>query len=188
MKRWIMVLTLAGLAAAGAARAQDDALGLYFSSTVFSIETADATVMPGFTMAGYVVLTLPTGAMITGYEVGISSSAADFTIPVTSLFLDTNLGTNTNQRVTLAVPKAAVAGGTVLSTAFLATDSLVPETVSFGPSSPSSLPAGMPVVFYAGVGPVACSYPHGTPVVAWLNGQPVADDGATWGGVKALFR
>lgn len=188
MKRLLMCLTLACLSGAGGARAQDDALGLYFSSTEFSLETADATVQPGFLLAGYVVLTAPTGAMLTGYEVGISSTAADFAIPVTSLFLDTNLGSNTNHRVTFAVPKAALAGGTVLSTVFLSTGSLLPETISFGPSSPSSLPAGKPVVIYAGTGPVACSQPHGTPVVAWLNGQPVAGDDVAWGDVKALFR
>lgn len=188
MRRMLLALTIACLSTAGATQAQDDALGLYFSSTVFSLDTADATVMPGFTLAGHLVLTSPTGGMITGYEVGISCTAADFAIPVTSLFLDTNVGSNTNQIVTFTVPKAALPGGTVLSTAFIATDSLLPETISFGPSSPSSLRCCSPVVIYAGVGPVACSYPYGTPVVAWLNGQPVTDQAPSWGSVKALFR
>jgi hypothetical protein len=134
------------------------------------------------------VLTEPTRSIVTGYEVGVSSTAADFSTPITSLFMDLNLATNTNQRVTFAIPKSVTAGGTVLSTAFIGADSLALETISFGPSSPSSLRCCSPAVFYAGTGPVACSYPHGTPVVAWLNGQPVSGDDVTWGAVKSLFR
>lgn len=188
MKRLLLLVALACLLSAGAARAQDDALGMYFNATTFSLEAAAVAAQPGFTIAAYLVLTSPTGGTITGYEVAISSSAADFSIPVTSLFLDTNLGTNANQRVTFLVPKPALAGGTVLSTAFIATDSLLPETIAFGPSTPSSVACCSPAVVYSGVGPVPCSYPWGTPVVAWLNGQPVAEQPQSWGEVKALFR
>ncbi|MBM4129652.1 hypothetical protein FJ250_01300 [bacterium] len=188
MKRLFPIALLACLLATGPARAQDDGLGLYFSQSEFSLFTAAATNVPGFALASYIVLTAPSGDVITGYEVGIASTAADFAIPLTSLFFDTNLGTNVNQRVTFAVPKPALPGGTLLSAAFLTTGSLLPETISFGPSSPSSLRCCLPVVFYAGTGPVVCSYPHGTPDVAWLNGAPVPGEPRAWGDVKAMFR
>ncbi len=173
---------------ATAAWAQDDALGLYFNETEFTQETANRTTAPGFTMPGYVVLTNATGPMIAGYGVGIASTAADFSIPVTSLgFGDSNSGTNTNQIVSFLTPKPVAAGGTVLSTIFFVTDSTELEEISFGPSNPSSLP-GVPVVEYVPGGAVACSQPFGTPTVAWLNAEVVAVQTEAWGGVKALYR
>jgi hypothetical protein len=172
---------------ATAAWAQDDALGLYFNETEFTQETANRTTAPGFTMPGYVVLTNATGPMIAGYEVGIAGTAADFAIPLTSLFIDFNAGTNSNHIVTFASPKPVAAGGTVMSTIFFVTDSTELEEISFGPSIPSSLP-GVPVVEYVSGGAVACSQPFGTPTVAWLNAEVVAVQTEAWGGVKALYR
>ena len=189
MRSLFTIIVAIGLLPAGPALAQKDALGLYFSSTTFTLSTASAMVTPGFATAAYIVLTDPSGAMITGYEVGISCTAPDFSIPVTSLtFFDTNLGTNVNQIVTFGSPKPAVAGGTVLSMAIVATASLNPETISFAASSPSRLPGGLPVVDYGAGGLVACSQPFGSPVVAWLNSLPVRDEASTWGGVKSLYR
>lgn len=180
----VMILTLA----AGVAGAQDDAMGLYFSETEFTIDTAQAVVSPGFTTAAYIVLTNPTMAVATGYEVNISSSASDFAIPVTSLSFDTNLGTNTNQIVTFSIPKPTAPGGTVLATVFIATASTNYEEIAFGPSIPSSLPAGVPVIYDGAGGLVAGSPPFDASAVAWLNGVPVPDEGVSWGDVRALFR
>lgn len=188
MKKWIMVVMAVGLLHAGTLLAQDDALGLYFSDSTFSAETASTTVTPGFMMAGYIVLTNPTGVLIDGYEVGITCTAGDFAIPLTSLFFDLNAGTTANQIVTFLSPKPVVAGGTVLSTIFFTTNSLALETIAFGASSPSSLPGDLPVIDYGAGGLVACGRPFGTPVVAWLNGQAVATEGSSWGAVKATFR
>lgn len=179
---------LTALPAAVPALAQDDALGLYFSNTTFSLATASATNAPGFIVAAYIVLTNPTGAMVSGYEVAISSTAADFAVPVTSLFFDLNLGTNMNQIVSYLSPKPAAAGGTVLAMIGFATASVAPETIAFASASPSSLPGDRPVVDYGAGGLVACGQPYGTPVVAWLNGQPVAAEISTWGAVKSTFR
>lgn len=174
---------------AGAVRAQPDAMGLYFSSTTYTLSTASAMNAPGFALAAYIVLTNPSGAMISGYEVGIACTAPDFAIPLTSLtFLDNNAGTNLNQIVTFGSPKPAVAGGTVLAAVFLTTGSTDLETISFGASSPSRLPGASPVVDYGAGGLAACSQPFGSPVVAWLNGLPVRDEPSTWGEVKANFR
>ncbi len=186
MRKWLIAILLACLPATNAAAA--DALGLYFSDTVFTLDTAAATVTPGFLTAAYLVLTGPTGAVVSGYEVAITCTAPDFAIPLTSLFLDTNAGTNVNQIVTFAVPKPALPGGTVLAAVFLQTASEVPETISFGPSTPSSLRCGCPVVDYGAEGLVACDWPFGTPAVAWLGGAPIADEPAAWGAVKALYR
>ncbi len=188
MKRLMTVTLMVGLMAFGAASAQDDALGLYFSSSTFNLGTSSATNAPGFMIASHIVLTNPTGAVIDGYEVGISCSAADFAIPLTSLMFDLNLGTNANQIVTFLSPKPVVAGGTVLSSVFLATASTDFESISFGAASPSSLPGDAPVIDYGIGGLAACSQPFGTSVVAWLNGLPVSEESSTWGGVKALYR
>lgn len=186
MSRWIFAFLLA-CAPATMARAAD-ALGLYFSPTVFTLASATATIEPGFLTPAYVVLTEPTGAVVSRYEVAITCTAPDFAIPLTNLFGDTNAGTNVNQIVTYARPRPTLPGGTVLVTVFLQTDSHLPETISFGPSSPSSLRCGCPVVDYGSGGLVACDWPFGTPVVAWLNGHPIADEAAAWGAIKALYR
>lgn len=188
MKRLAIATICTVICCAAIAPAQDNALGLYFSGSTFTPATASAMVSPGFLTAAYIVLTNPTGAVIEGYEVSIACTAADFGIPVTSLMFDTNLGSNVNQRVTFMSPKPALAGGTVLSTAFISTASTAFEAISFGAASPPSLPGDLPVVDYAGTGPVACSLPWGTPAVAWLNGVPVSVEASTFGAVKALFR
>ncbi len=186
MRRWLCALLLACAPVTAAFAA--DALGLYFSDTVFTLGSATATVEPGFLTPAYIVLTEPTGAVVSGYEVAITCTAPDFTIPLTSLFFDTNAGTNVNEIVTFLVPKPTLPGGTVLATVFIQTNSEMPETISFGPSSPSRLRCGCPVIDYGPEGLVACDWPFGTPVVAWLNGHPIADESAAWGAVKALYR
>jgi hypothetical protein len=188
MKHLISAALVAGLLQTGAVLAQDDVLGLYFSNTVFSEATANAHVVPTFNLAAYIVLTKPTGAVISGYEVRITSTAAGFAIPLTNLFFDINAGSNVNQIVTYSIPKPALPDGTVLAAVIIGTDDLDPETISFGASSPSRLPGDRPVIDYGAGGLVACSQPFGTPVVAWLNGQPVANEYSTWGAVKATFR
>lgn len=188
MKRSLYAVLLVGLAAAVPAAAQDNALGLYFSDSAFTAETASRTVAPGFLMPGYIVLTNPTGDLIDGYEVGITCTAADFAIPMTNLTFDTNEGTNTNQIISFAVPKPALAGGTILAMILFSTDSANVETISFGASSPSSLPGDLPVVDYRAGGVVACGQPFGTPIVAWLNAETVAAENSTWGDLKATFR
>ena len=189
MNRWMLVVSFCALLAGTAtpAAAQDDALGLYFSDTSFTPETAAATVTPGFALAAYVVLTSATGTAVHGYEVGIACTAADFGIPVTSLFFGDNAGTPTNQIVTFGAPKPVAPGGMVLCTVFLTTGSTGYEVISFGPSVPASRPGGVPTVDY-GAGPTACSYPFGGPGVAWLNGQPVPARPAAWSRLQALYR
>ena len=188
MRRSMIAALLISLLSAGPVLAQDDALGLYFSDTEFTAGTASITVVQGFMMAGYIVLTNPTGTTINGYEVGIASTAGDFAIPMTSLTFDTNEGTNLNQIITFLTPKPALPDGTVLATIFFTTDSTDLETISFAASSPASLPGELPVIDYASGPLVACSLPFGTSAVAWLNGEPVANDETSWSGVKALFR
>lgn len=188
MKRCIPVLLLSCLLLSLPALAQEDVLGLYFSDTTFTLETASASVPSGSLLAGYIVLTGPTGAVINGYEVGISSSAPDFAIPMTNLTFDTNDGDNLNQIITFMTPKPALAEGTVLATVFLSTASTAPETISFAAASPSSVGGVAPAVDYSSGPAVACSPPWDAPYVAWLNGQPVATDRAAWDEVKALFR
>jgi len=166
--------------------ADDNALGLYFSDTEFTQETATAEIEPDFLLASYVVLTGATGSTVAGYEVVISCTAPDFSIPVTSLFWGENAGTSTNQIVHFATPVPVVAGGTVLSTALVGTASTGYEEISFGPADPSSLP-GTPVVDFGGGDLQPCSYPFGTPVVAWLNADPVATEARSYSGVKRLF-
>ncbi len=185
----IVIAILALTATAASASAQDDALGLYFSDSEFTLDTAHTVTTPGFTTAAYIVLTNPTGTMVTGYEVDITSTAADFAIPLTNLAFDaTNLGTNTNQIVTFFGPKPTSPAGTVLTTVFIATDSVAYEEIAFGPADPSSLPDDAPVVDYGAGGLVACSAPFAAPAVAWLNGTPVPARQMSWGSVRALFR
>lgn len=186
MRRWLCAFLLAGAPATTAFAA--DALGLYFSDTVYTQGSATTTVVPGVLTPAYLVLTEPTGAVVTGYEVAITCTAPDFAIPLTSLVGDTNAGTNVNQIVTFLVPRPALPAGTLLVTVFIQTDSEVPETISFGPSSPSSLRCGCPVVDYGAQGLAACDWPFGTSAVAWLNGSPIEDEAAAWGAVKALYR
>ncbi|MBK6733264.1 MAG: hypothetical protein IPG61_04120 [bacterium] len=188
MKRLAIAVICTVICCAALAPAQDNALGLYFSGSTFTPATASAMVSPGFLTAAYIVLTNPTGAVIEGYEVGITCTAGDFGIPLTNLMFDTNLGSNVNQRVTFMSPKPALAGGTVLATVFLATASTDFEEISFGAAAPPSLPGDLPVVDYAGTGPVPCGQPWGTPAVAWLNGVPVSVEASTFGAVKAIFR
>jgi hypothetical protein len=184
----LAIAALAALMLVGPAQAQDDALGLYFSDTEFTEETASADITPGFLLVAYIVLTSPTGTVVDGYEVGISCTAPDFAIPLTGLqFFDQNLGTNTNQIVTFGTPKPVAAGGTVMTSVFLGTGSTELEEISFGPSDPSSLPDGRPVVAYGDLGLVACSYPWGDPVVARLNAEPVSVDQRSWSRLRALF-
>ena len=170
------------------ANGQSDALGLYGHPERFDASTATIWTVPGYAQLVFLVLTEPSGSLIAGYEVGITSTASDFEYLSGNYYRGWNLGTQTNHMVTFPEPVPVTSGGTVLDIAYLNTDLIVPRIVSFGPSSPSSLPAGMPVVVYSGIGPVACSYPFGTPVVAWLNSPPVAAPAQSWGSVKALFR
>lgn len=188
MKRFSTVLLLTCMLFAASAFAQDDALGLYFSDTDFTLDTASTTIVPGFMQLARIVLTNPTGAVIEGYEVDISSSAPDFAIPMTSLTFDQNLGTNTNQIITFLTPVPAQATGTVLATIFFTTEITDPGTISFGASSPSSVGGAGPAVVYQGGPAQVCSQPYGIPVVAWLNSMPVAVEPSNWDGVKALFR
>lgn len=188
MRLLITAVLFMGMLFAGSVLAGDDALGLYFSSTEFTLDSASTTISPGFTTSGYIVLTNPTGAVVDGYEVGISCSAADFAIPLTDLLFDTNAGTNANQIITFATPKPVVAGGTVLATIFFTTESVDMETIAFGASSPASLPGEMPVVDFGAGGLVACSLPFDAPAVAWLNGQAVPTHKSTWDAVKVIFK
>ncbi|HOX24194.1 MAG TPA: hypothetical protein PLL30_00390 [Candidatus Krumholzibacteria bacterium] len=188
MHRLIILGTVAiSLLASGAAQADANALGLYFSDSEFTYETANAMVTQGAALVAYIVLTEATGTIVAGYEVAISSTAPDFTIILTSLFWGENSGTNENQIVTFASPVPVNPGGTVLATIIFTTESTDPETISFGPSEPSSLPDGVPVVDFGGGDLHPCSYPFGTPVVARLNDVPVPTAASSWSGVKALF-
>lgn len=173
------VLVIAGLAAA-----DDNAIGLYFSDSEFTIATASAN-FEDFALLGYVVLTEATGDVVTGYEVGISCSEPGFTF-LPTLFWGENAGTDLNHLVTFFEPRVVSPGGTVLSDAFVGYSGVVPAEVMFGQADPSSLP-DTPVAFFDGVA-TACSYPFGTPVVAWLNSEPVANEGHSWSRVKGLFR
>ncbi|MFO7609674.1 MAG: hypothetical protein R6X35_10840 [Candidatus Krumholzibacteriia bacterium] len=175
------------VAVATAAVAQTDVLGLYFSDTEFTADTAHAQNSPGFMLACYIVLTNPTGTTVHGYEVGITSTAADFTVLYLPIF-DTNEGTDTNQIVTFGTPMPVQAGGTVLSPIFIGTDSTEIETIAFGAADPSRVTGDVPGVDY-GSGPlVACNLPFGVPEVAWLNGAVVPAERTAWGSIKSLFR
>jgi hypothetical protein len=188
MRKLCTVLSLASLLVAAPALSQGDAMGLYFALGDYSLETAVAQVVPGSYLTGYIVLTSTSGGVVNGFEVNISCTAADFSVLSPSVYLGTNQGSHTNLIVTFTEPRIAVPMGTMLELVSIRTASLDHEAISFGASSPASLPGGTPVVVYGDIGPVACSYPHGTPVVAWLNGQPVSSDDMTWGAVKSLFR
>lgn len=124
-------------------------------------------------------------ALAPGYELGITCSEPGFTF-WPNLSWGENAGTDLNHLVSFIEPRVVAAGGTVLSSAIVSYDGGLPAEVSYGPAEPASLP-GVPVVFFDGVAS-ACSYPFGTPVVAWLNGEPVATEGQDWSQVKALFR
>jgi len=180
----LAVCSLTLLVAGGVATAQN-AIGLYFSDEAFTYDTAHAETTPGFLLVAYVVLTEATGDIVDGYEVGISCTAPDFAIPLTSVDWD-NQGTPTNQIVDFIVPVPVQTGGTVLCSVYLETASTDPETIVLGPSDPSSLPDGVPVVDFGGGDLQPCSYPFGTPEVAWLN-APVAAASRSWSGIKALF-
>ncbi|MBK7771821.1 MAG: hypothetical protein IPI48_15215 [bacterium] len=172
MNRLAIAVICTVICFAALAPAQDNALGLYFSDSTFTPATASAMVSPGFLHVAYIVLTNPTGAVIEGYEVGITCTAADFGIPLTNLVFDTNLGSNVNQRVTFSLPKPALAGGTVLAAVFISTESTAFETISFGAASPPSLPGGLPVVDYAGVVPRSAASPGGRPPLPGSTGCP----------------
>ncbi len=182
-------LVIAGvvLLVAGAGLAQDNALGLYFSDTEFTAETAQATIEPDFTLAAYVVLTGATGSAVSGYEVNITCTAEDFAVPLTNLVFGENSGTNTNQLVQFFEPVPVAEGGTVLSFLVLATSSTEYEEISFGPADPSSLPDGVPVVDFGGGDLQPCSYPFGSPVVARLNVDTVPVAARSWSQVRTLF-
>jgi hypothetical protein len=179
-----LAIAAAMLAIAGLATADDNAIGLYFSDSEFTIATASAN-FEDFTRLGYVVLTGATGDVVTGYELGIGCSEDGFTFWPT-LFWGENAGTDLNHLVTFLEPRVVSPGGTVLINAIVGYSGGVPAEVMFGPAEPSSLP-DTPVVFFDGVA-TACSYPFGSPVVAWLNADPVASEGHSWSRVKGLFR
>jgi len=187
MKRLIFCAAVLSLTVAATAAAQDNVLGLYFSDTEFTADTAHADNQPGYYLACYIVLTSPTGGTVYGYEVGITSTAADFDVFFVPGF-DQNLGTESNQIVTFGIPKPVEPGGTVLEPIFIATGSLQVETVSFGASDPSRITGDVPGVDYGGGALVACSLPFGVPEVAWLNGEVVPAERTAWGSVKSLFR
>jgi hypothetical protein len=181
MKR--LAIATAMLILGSAVAADDNAIGLYFSDTEFTVATASAS-FEDFTRLGYVVLTGATGNVVTGYEVSIECSEPGFTF-LSTLFWGENAGTDLNHLVTFIEPRVVAPGGTVLSSAIIGYSGGVPAEVMFGPAEPSTLPE-TPVVFFDGVA-TACSYPFGSPVVAWLNGDPVANEGHSWSQVKTLF-
>ncbi len=187
MKRLMFCAAVLSLFAAATAAAQDDVLGLYFSDTTFTADTAHAQNQPGFMLACYIVLTNATGTTVHGYEVGITSTAGDFGVFFVPGF-DTNEGTETNQIVTFAVPKPVQAGGTVLEPIFIHTNSTQVETIAFGASDPSRVAGDVPGVDYGTGSLTACSLPFGVPEVAWLNGAVVPAERTAWGAVKSLFR
>ena len=187
MRRMLVVGLAAGLVIGASVAAADNELGLYFSDSEFTQESAVVDNAPGFAMIGYIVLTGATGASVAGYEVSITASAPDFSIFLISVFGFENDGTDANQIVQFASPVPVEPGGTVLCSILFTTDSTEYEEISFGPSDPSSLPDDMPVVDFGGNDILACAYPFGTPVVAWLNADPVPVDARSWSRVKALF-
>jgi hypothetical protein len=179
-----LVIAMAMLVIAGLATAEDNAIGLYFSGSEFTIATASAN-FDDFARIGYVVLTEATGDVVTGYELGISCSEPGFVFWSTLIWGE-NDGTDLNHLVTFFEPRVVSPGGTVLSDAIVSYGGGVSAEVMFGPADPSTLP-DTPVVFFDGVA-TACSYPFGSPVVAWLNSDPVASEGHSWSRVKWLFR
>lgn len=181
------VITLAGLIGLLGATtiASADTLGLYFSDTQFDADTAACEGLPpNYSTTAYIVLTQASGSTVAGYEVGIASSAPDFSIFMLGW---ENQGTPYNQLVHFVSPKPVLPGGTVLYAIIIFTGSAECQTISFGPAVPPSLPDGLPVVDYVDVGLRSCGYPFGSPVVATVNCGPVADATTAWGDVKALF-
>jgi len=175
-----LVIILAGLASA-------ETMGLYFSETTYTEATAHADVTPGVALASHLVVLDSSEAAIAGYEVQITCTAADFAIPF-GVIGGMNSGTSTNQIVQLYAPVPVAPEGTVLTTLILTTGSTAPEEIMFGPSEPSSLPDGLPVVDYGQGNLVACDYPFGSEVVAWLNSEPVATEATSLSEIKSLFR
>ncbi len=188
MRNTFMSLAVVFTFVAGAALADDNVMGFYFSDTEFNYETAATTIVPGYARIGYVVLTNAMGSEVAGYEVSIACTAADFQVYVTSMGWGENTGTNTNQIVHFLTPVPVSPTGTVLSNAIFYTESTSYEEITFGPSDPSSLPDGFPVVDFGGGDLQPCSYSFGTPVVARLNDQSVGATSQSWSDVKALFQ
>ncbi len=186
MHRRIIAIVAICLIAGTAALAEDNALGLYFSDSEFTRDTASTEISPEFAVTAYVVLTNATGSSVAGYEVGISCTAPGFNIAFTDLMFE-NAGTNDNHLVSYTVPRPVDPAGTVLSLIIFSADSDGYEEISFGPSDPPSLPDGVPVVDFGGGDLQPCSYPFDSWVVAWLNDDTVAVEARTLSEVKGLF-
>lgn len=188
MRRLIPVIIAAVVAASATAQTVDNALGLYFNDSEFTFDNTNLTVQPGYAFVSYVVLRNATGSVISGYEVGIASTAPDLMVVIaTGPNGWTNVGTGFNQRVHYLLPVPVAASGTVLATVILWTSSTSYEEISFGPATPPSLPGDRPVVDFGGGYLQLCNYPFGSAVVARLNDEPVTDAATSWSRVKALF-
>jgi len=174
---------------ATSAMAQDEnTLGLFFSDTEFTPETANIenTFAP---IDMYLVLLNPTVASIGGYEVGIVHDAPSlFFLTVAGPNGWTNFGDSQNHLAGYQTPLPAGPPGVVLCTLTL----LYPgaDTVCFNlvPATPASIP-DYPAIA-DGSNPdnlLPCNIFNYPDCTATINGA-VANEGASYSEIKGLFR
>jgi len=189
----LLALALVALMA-GSALAQAPEIGMFFSDTEFTQETANIA-SPAGPFNGYVVLLGSDLSILGGYEVGIAEDSGGtlFALSVTGPNGWTNFGSNFNHLVGFQTPLPVVPEGVVLSTVQMLYSGTDVVTFTMGASNPNSIDDHDGPVIADGSDPnnlVACWTTGGAPTapVASVNGQVVAVEAETLTGVKALFQ
>jgi len=188
----IALLLLVPLAAAQAQYEGPNLLGMFFSDTEFSEETANHAPAPELFDA-YFVLLNPEVDSVYGYEVGISTTDPNcFFLYVTFPNNGDNFGNDMDHMVGYGTPVPVVDDVVILSTVTLLYVYSDYVEISFGVSSLNSIPGHDGPVIANGADPddlIPCTIPSGeiSGVVATLNGV-VAVEHHSLTGVKALFQ
>jgi len=193
MKKLVALLLVSFMATSAMAVVDPDPdmIGLYFD------ELADqpcveglAPYVPTFL---YVIVTNPTIDAIGGFECEITWDGAALVTGVTFPTDFVNVGNNTNIIVGYSTPIPTTTATIVARVDFLYTDTAGgPTGLYMGPSNPSSNEFGYPTVLDGALNEI----PWGTSTVigeynAMVNGNcegVVANEDASWGSVKSLYR
>jgi hypothetical protein len=195
MKKLVVILMVSLMATSAFAviDPDDNMVGVYFDLG------ADTNSLPGidpfvdFDM--YVILTNPTMAAIDAFEfsynmVGPLVIQNFQNYPAGALDVGGGSAATGNIITGLAEPLVTTEATVLIHWGYLVRG-VEALDIFIGPSEPSSVPNGLPVIQEAGGALMSVGLSTGGPdiPVARVNGTgPVAVENATWGGVKSLYR